>query len=68
MVYNFTNETSKIVTYNYWNESKGWISETDGIDGSFKSIVPDSNEDAGIKELKKYIESHKDWVSRYNVE
>jgi hypothetical protein len=67
-VYNLTNETSKVVTYNYWNESKGWIVETDGIDGRFNSIVPDSNEDAGIKELKKYIESHKDWVSRYNVE
>lgn len=67
-VYNLTNETSKIVTYNYWNESKGWIVETDGIDGRFNSIVPDSNEDVGIKELKKYIESHKDWVSRYNLE
>jgi len=67
-VYNLTNETSKVVTYNYWNESKGWIVETDGIDGRFNSIVPDSNEDAGIKELKKYIESHKDWVSRYSVE
>jgi len=67
-VYNLTNETSKVVTYNYWNETKGWIVETDGIDGRFNSIVPDSNEDVGIKELKKYIESHKDWVSRYNVE
>ncbi|SEJ42521.1 hypothetical protein SAMN05660742_10789 [Propionispira arboris] len=67
-IYNLTNETSKIMTYNYWNESKGWIVETDGIDGRFYSIVPDSNEDAGIKELKKYIASHKDWVSRYNVE
>ena len=67
-VYNLTNETSKVVTYNYWNETKGWIVETDGIDGRFNSIVPDSNEDVGIKELKKYIESHKEWVSRYNVE
>ncbi|WP_019552872.1 hypothetical protein [Propionispira raffinosivorans] len=67
-VYNLTNETSKVVTYNYWNETKGWIVETDGIDGRFNSIVPDSNEDVGIKELKKYIVSHKDWVSRYSVE
>lgn len=63
--YNLPNSTAKVIRYNYWSGTTGWTTKESDLDGRYYSLIPDSNEEIGAKVLKKYVETHKDWVTRY---
>ena len=65
--FNLPNATGKIIRYNYWSAATGWTEKDSELDGRYYSLIPDSNEDVGAKVLKKYVETHKDWVTRYTI-
>ena len=63
--FNLPQSTAKIIRYNYWSAATGWTDKDSELDGRYYSLIPDSNEDVGARVLKKYVETHKDWVTRY---
>lgn len=64
---NLPQGSEKVVSGRYWSQQTGWTTLRD-IDGIYRAIRKNTPKYEGLEMLRIYVQDHRSWVQRYQLE